>query len=620
LRKDFQVERDLFQTLLDSWVLAQLADCDQGCDDLVHRLDAAERLLGKARGSEDPLSQVDRTLASLVDRGLVVVGARTMASLTPEGRDLVDESAAVSELMHDHFLESLRSRAATSVSVEVSGRVAAAAAGFFVTSLENRALAVALMLNSPGDGEQEFNAVQMLQTLPSYMEQLEGFEEAVALSDVVRAVLTEPNDVERKFLGTTLQATFAVHLLGLDQDTLLKRVQQFQGTAFVLDSNVLIPLLATGSKAHEMARYLVSNLEAMGCTAVTTPLLIAEVAEHAGWAVSNDEDGDSALRQLAQLTGRSDYKTNAFLEGYVAARADANGPPTLVGYLEMVACLEPGKTRVSPVHIASILEEAGVAVVDLNSALRDDSSKRQEVDEYVKAIEVTRRERGTYKHDRQVRAEAVVVFLVKQFRDGRGNSLGDFDEIDDSYFISTSGVVDDPTKHGRPITIGTAAATQWLATLNPQFSDGAMRALVDGLLAELQTSGAEFVNRRQLTAAFSPLIEESGRQMALAIDKHHGLALSEYSSDGSDAFSKVDPMDIPSAFVAIVAQAEDRIAGKIEAARRAEKDAKFAEKERQAFNQLKAGDEKRKAKYQKRMARIKSQPKRKRRRRRRRRS
>lgn len=615
LREDFTIERDLFQTLLESWVLAQLSDCDQSSRDLVVRLAAAERLLGRARDAEDPSSQVNHTLETLADRGLIRSDSRGMATLSEDGKKFVDQAAASSELLHDRFIAALRDRCANGASDDAAERVTLAAAEYFIESLEKRALAVSLTLESDTTAARDLNAVQMLQTLPAFMERLDGFDEAVLLSNVVRGVLSDPTDVERSFLGSILQAQFGVHLLGLDEDALRERVKQFRKAAFVVDSNIVIPYLAKGSRAHELAQNLASSFGALGSRPLTTPLLVDEVVEHANWALSNTSGDLPGLRDLLQITGRTGYSSNAFVSGFTALRADANGPPTFVRYMESLGCLVPGQSRVRAADVVKLLQAGGIEVVDVTAVLSADAATAEAVDELAEGIAAVRQERGTYRHDRQVRAEAIVVFLVQRFREGTASEFGDFEDVDDAYFISTSGAIDDPRNPGRPITMSTAAASHWLTTLCPQMTEIGHRALVDGLLAELEQSGAEFVNRRQLKVAFSGLIEESGRQLSLATERHRELTAAVYGSDSSSAYSEIDPVDIPVAVNALVTQVQDRLEQKAMSVKKAQTEAELTERERSEYEKLKAEKQHRRARYEKRKARLESRPKKKRRRR-----
>lgn len=608
LRQGFELERDLFKTLAESWVLAQLADRKLTRAQLENRLEAAENLLGDAPNRADPRSQIDIAFESLSTRGLIDVSGSSLVSLTEAGSDLVTAHVGGAELLHERFILALRERARAAgdhVNADMARRVADAAADFFSTSLETRVLGMALTVTAGDVDRQRRNVVQMLQTLPSSMERLDSIEEAVVLSEVVQGVFSDPQPAEASFLGSSIQAEFGHHLLGLDQETLVERVRLFQGTAFIVDSNILIPYLAERSQGHDLAHLLLTGLLEHGCQVITTPKLVAEVVEHINWAIHNlDAGAEPGLRQFAALTGRAEYRANKFLGGYIAGLARGTGSPTLRSYLETIECLQTGATTATRTQITNRLLRDGIVVVDLPE-LFPDGSILSARDEFVEQIRDRRRRAGTLTHRRQVEAEAEVLLIVDGIRSGSFQELLPCDQPS-AYFISTSRVIDGLTPGAVPVTITASATSLWMATVTPSVSEDLHSGLTSMLLSELEESGAELVNKRELALAFAPLIDESRSQLDEALDRYDVLAGTAYGSDPQLAFKDLDATQLPTAVNALVRQATDALDEKSSAARAAQHEADLSTKERGKYESLKAKEEEREKKRKKELARRQS--------------
>ena len=128
-----------------------------------------------------------------------------------------------------------------------------------------------------------YHMVALLQSLPQFMKQLKGPEEAIGLGKLVEGVLANPTDIESKFIGMALQAQFGVHILGYDPPTLQARARELSGTFFLVDSSTLIQFLARSSNTYNSARMVIERLRQIGCGLATTALFVEEVVEHINW-------------------------------------------------------------------------------------------------------------------------------------------------------------------------------------------------------------------------------------------------------------------------------------------------------------------------------------------------
>ena len=242
------------------------------------------RLSGEIQSSEE----IESAVAELQSDNFITVdtaGDNRFIRLTPKGHSFVAERAGVAARIRAQFRASLTARAEECMlgNQGAATDVAKAADSFFEECIEKRSLGVAMALNAPDPGAQEFQVIALLQALPTFFDQLSDPDSARALVKLVQGVLSAPSHAEAKHCGLLLQARLGVHLLGVDPNTLKSRLNALKDMAFVLDSTTLIPLLAVSGTGHRAALELMRRIQFVGSKAITTSNLVQEVREHAAW-------------------------------------------------------------------------------------------------------------------------------------------------------------------------------------------------------------------------------------------------------------------------------------------------------------------------------------------------
>ena len=165
-----------------------------------------------------------------------------------------------------------------------------------------------------------------------------------------------------------------------------------------------------------------------------------------------------------------------------------------------------------------------------------------EVEELRLQIEEKRRQSNSFRHERQVLAEAEVVVLVQKLRDQEYTI--DARTFEGVFFVSNSRFIDQLNSVGLPITMRQNVLFQWLGTVLP-FEEAELPALMDGLLWELSERGIEFVDRRKLRTAFSSTITAAKEEYPAILEQHKILIATEWGIDPSHAFQEpVDDLDI----------------------------------------------------------------------------
>jgi len=494
---------------------------------------------------------IERVLSTLTDDELVRVisasdGHPTELELTPAGRSLAQEQEARGHLLRSHFGESLRARAQTLGLNEVAAeQVGSTAEAFLLQSIDKRALGVALAMQSNGQRDmQDYQVVALLQALPEFMEQLPAKEEAIALVQLIRSVLSNPNEGEGKYIGLELQAKFGVHLLGLDPTTIQIRADDLSRTLFLLDSNTLIPLLARSSPGHQSAATLIEKLRSSGAIVATTSLLAEEIAEHARWA-SKKVDGPTrglGVDALKAALGMGGQRSNAFLDGFVEEVATGRTGTDFGRYLADTCGARNGGRTCSVDGIVTRLGAYGIVCKPFPEWDGLAPELLEKRGEYEEKITQMRQQHHTFNHDRQVRAEAEALLLVVGARQHLVTLQTK--EFLNAYFISPTRIIDEIRASTYSVTMQPGSTLQWLYTIQP-FNDQELATLTNSLLWDLSQSGLAIVDRSKLQAAFGPLVRASKETLNAELIRHRTLVAEQYGVDADRAFSESDDLVTP---------------------------------------------------------------------------
>jgi hypothetical protein len=414
------------------------------------------------------------------------------------------------------------------------------------------------------------------------------------------------------FLGLLCQAYFGQHLVGASERLAKVDLDLIAGTCYVLDASVLVCLLAEGGEVHEFTSSLVSDLVGSGAVLTTTDLFVDEAAEHARWALRLVErHGEQSQEVIAALRCLGGYRPNQFLRGYfLGSTPDAS----FRAYLGRV--LAAGKSdRITNRVVEDRLCALGIQALRFDGWTGFDQkflTKRQKVQE---EIHERRSRKGTYKHDRQTKAEAEVALIVNGIRRRELQPPGA--SARDAFFVSSTRVVDRLPDLERRICLLPEGLAQWL--WSSQTTSSRHAGLVfEQLLWELAQGGIEFVDRATLLRRFSGVVEAAETDLKAAVRDRREYLVDKYGPNPESAFADADPLDIPRLASEVQHEAIARMEREVKAARRREEAAKDAvamsEKDRAELAVLRArrSEKRRKAEKQRRAAQSRKGKKRRR--------
>jgi SIR2-like domain len=583
----------ILELLLRSRVLARLKnEGPMTVGDVVAELGRRSSDLGLNRSVQDAETEVQRVITDLLEEGVIELmdphGERII-ELTSRGGGLLEEQSALASRLARQFHESLISRvAAMGLSDDGRKRVSAAAEAFVRDCIRRRALGVGMTAIASTADHQKFQLTALLQSLPGFMGQLPDADEALALTQVVQEVLARPTQAEEEYVGLTLQAVFAVHLLGYDSKTLAVRAEMFRDTVFLADSSLLIELLAEGCPGHLFAKQVLEQLKGLGSTVATTRALTHEVAEHAQWASKHVDPASGApdVTTFMAASGRAGGGSNEFLTGFLEQVYIGAVPARFPRYMEAVFGRHVSNAP-TPTDVEFALRSHGITCERFDQwegYTVPLSTRRAEV---ASAIARRRQEMGTFTHERQAAAEAEVVLLVEGIRNRTMRLNGR--QYTGSFFLSNTRAIDEVTANAIPITMRAESAVEWAATIAP-CPVAELRVLTSSLLTDLSRLDVDVLDTRRLSNVFEPLISASKDRLEDVKTRHRSLLVSRYGSSVEESFSNVAPLDAPVVVESVNALRLKVLEAKVNAQQthigRLAKDSALTTKEREELAQL----------------------------------
>ena len=556
-------------------------------------------------GTEDELEPIYRSGAPSRDEVLDSVrrlresGAATPPphlDLTANHSKRTDEAKAQLALTRQRFCQSLRARMSEgnyALDQAAQSRVLDAGAAFVDRLCRERGLGVAQNLATSNVDQASRRTVALIRHLPDHLAECRTPPEAQALVHLVTDILTAPREAEATFLGLLCQAYFGQHLVGAS-DTLAQVDLSLIGeSCYVLDSSVLVCLLASGGRVQKFANDLIVALVNCGAVLTTTELFLEETAEHARWAAdfvkTYGEHSDHVIGALQSLGG---YTSNEFLQAYfLSPREDASFESYMRGALNLPA------GGITDRAVARRLSEMQIETVHFDQWRGFERSLQAKMKQVCAEIEARRVRRRTFKHGRQIRAEAEVALIVDGVRSGQLQPPGG--QAKDAYFVSNTRVVDElPDLDGR-ICLLPEGLAQWLWSAKSTSTDHA-ELVFQQLLWELAQGGIEFVDRGTLLQRFSGVVEAAEADLEMSIGSRREYLVEKYGAEPAEAFREAEPLELPRMAVEVRQEALARMEAKVADAREREREAgslaRLNVEERTELARLRAKTEKKRRK------------------------
>ncbi len=342
---------------------------------------------------------------------------------------------------------------------------------------------------------------EIFETIMRTATSVTNFDLRLAYSDFVMDLLTRPTQTQREYLVNVAQGFFAFHIFGADPSGAEARRFLAQETAWICDSNILLPLVAEACHLHGFATELFGRMRALGITPLTTGAFITETFESYKWAfrqcVTRNPTGSHDV--ILQLIRDPNYSDNLFVDGYI----NGAGKGQWNTFDEYAKRLGIGSHE----SLEAKLETFGVVCRNLHQYDGYTATTYAENEQLVNEIIVERTAQGTLRAgESQASAEAEVIQIIRGIRQGILTPSGS--TFQRAFFVSTSRLLD--------ILYG---ATDGLITWYPEnlyrhlhiLTSDALDAdrAFDAMTSNYYSIGVEVIDEQAYRQFFSPVISES---------------------------------------------------------------------------------------------------------------
>lgn len=584
-------------------MLTLLADLDAGEPiALSGLLLAIENRVG---GSIDP-PVAQRSVEHLYETGYVSWDAdSSLIQLLPSGRERVVASRAERATIDEQFQVSCRIFLNTLPEPldEVTGQAVIDAMKIgIVEAFDRRGLEIAKAAMS--DAEVDISdATDILSIVNTRGEALPTLAARAAFADLCIRVLLEPTSEMKAYLACVSQGYFAYHVLSWDSAVTDARLSQARAHTWILDSSILLFLLAKDCQNHQYAVELLQRMQELGLTSLTTDRLFTEVEKHARWALRDFVGaGVDSFKILENVSVSPGHRQNVFAQGF-ARWSIGRGAPTFSQYMEeCVGTSSPGELHACLLEATEQLE---IEVRDFEAwpSIRAEAAIFAERDELAAEIRATRRQRNTYRSDEQCTAEAEVIVLARH---------------ESATFLSPSNVLAGMARAPHKVNWRPEAMYRFLALFSTM--PDTPETLYESMTATFFYAGFDIVDKATVAAYGAGLSHQARMQMDEAT-REYAAALDASTISGiSDDFESVPDEEKPFYAMQFAHYVAVRAAREVERARlaadAARRGSKLTEKQRAELSRYQADEAARQQRAKKRKRRDQSQSGRKKKRKR----
>lgn len=314
--------------------------------------------------STDVLGEVlPRAIAELKRDGLIVDG--DVLTLSDHGRELAGESERQHEAVRADFLNQVRldmRNMFDQVDDATRELVVTAVEAALVEVFDERGIELVNAAFAQGT-RRHAASVNMFAALRRVGSGLPVPDLLYRFVGYVVKILTSPTDAQRAYVDHLAFAFFSLHALSMDPEGQRFRREFLGETAYLIDSNVLIPLTAVDGRHQRRLRDVLAAMRANQIRLVTSGAYVDEVLRHIRWAWSViNEFGTQSMEFYESARGTDEQRWNALLDGFVEWAGSRN--VTFDEYLS--ACLG-GRPRTPEGLIECLRDDYGIQCIALDS-------------------------------------------------------------------------------------------------------------------------------------------------------------------------------------------------------------------------------------------------------------
>jgi len=505
------------------------------------------RPLSHAASTDSIKDAVRRSLSELKGHGLIQDN-NGLLSLTTTGVERVQEVSMVRSSQEDQaygqFVLTLRS-GYPQLNSKDEAKAAAILKDTIVSVLRARGLSIAnAVLAESSVGHEDLTDI--FRSLSTTAAALPDGDLRSAFIVAAHQFIVEPTSMQKQYLGSISQGYFLYHMVG--QDPLATRIRRnlFKETAWLCDSSVLLPLVAVGCHNHDAASALFGRLRTLGASTFTTDRLLQETWEHLMWAINfvRTESVESNTF-LAAATVKGHYKQNLFLDGFIRLSAEGR-VSTFRDYLDLIC--PSGCSRES---LDTELARQRIDIISLQKMTGFEANDWYKVTQIHEAVRSAREQRGTFRADSQVAAEAEILQIIRGLRSEQYKYPDQEVPLDRTYFLSQSRILDLTARQSRVLdgVSSQEGITTWTPEALYRYGSSLPGEVADPnilqqcMLQEYYYAGVSFIDTARYVKFFGSAINLA--RLSFSEQKNRYLRETEQANDTSidEAFNKTPDLE-----------------------------------------------------------------------------
>jgi hypothetical protein len=314
-----------------------------------------------------------------------------------------------------------------------------------------------------------------------------------AFTDLLLDILQFPSKEVREYFALLCNGYFMYHILGHDQAARLKRLELLQEREILIDSSILIPLIAKDCMNYKFAKELLDDLLINKVKPVVTTRLLNEVIEHADWAMRHYKNSKvTDIGFIATATGQMN-RQNLFVDG---ARNWLTGKSMIAFNDYIIYCLGSNAENQLAQSIKDVIISYKINIIDMEQLAGFDRLQHYATfQENLQKILDERKKRGTYRNEYQCETEAELVVFSKI------RSFNFLTHTSNLKYISSR----DEILHWSPEIL--------FRFLKLNSCSANLDDLYTCMMGDFYNSGINIVNRELLQAFMSPLFSQARMAM-----------------------------------------------------------------------------------------------------------
>ena len=434
------------------------------------------------------------------------------------------------------------------------------------------------------------NATDILDIINKESSVLSGHYQRTAFAELMIEVILRPNENIKEYMVALSQGYFAYHALGLEPRCSKERIELAIKKMWILDSSILLPILALNCPNHNYAKDLLIKMQDLGMKYYTTENLFKEVIDHAWWAINNFQEApyDSPDLLQAAISGPG-YKQNLFVDGYINWSV-VKGRPSFHQYMRECLGSNNGKDFAS--SIEKKIEDLEIEIIDFHQQAPEEL---EEIENIAKDIEQLRIKYGTYRGQPQCWAEAEVVR---------------FTEKENSIFLSQSIVLDKLQRTQQRMTWKPESMYRFLSL----FSDAPTNSefLYDCMIQDFYYVGFNIVDEKAFSKYVAPIIHQTRMEFEQEKEKYEETLGKRNFEEFKDKYDRIPDEQKPFYSMQFAFYVASKEATRRKEAERkmfeAKETKKMTDKEREELERLRREKAQKRKKEEKRRRKYKSIP------------